>query len=143
MVLDCRIAMLVNCLQCVAALVDIIIYFSNPLSWFWMFVLLQTEYARFENGRFVYRIHRSPMCDYMITFIHKLKQLPEKYMMNSVLENFTILQVWLDKTQQKYPTGRKISQSWKYLLFIRSRENFHRLQHRLFQNWKMVILMPS
>jgi len=56
-------------------------------------ILLQTEYARFENGRFVYRIHRSPMCDYMITFIHKLKQLPEKYMMNSVLENFTILQV--------------------------------------------------
>jgi transcriptional enhancer factor len=29
----------------------------------------------------------------MINFIHKLKQLPEKYMMNSVLENFTILQV--------------------------------------------------
>lgn len=29
----------------------------------------------------------------MINFIHKLKHLPEKYMMNSVLENFTILQV--------------------------------------------------
>lgn len=54
---------------------------------------LQTEYARLENGRFVYRIHRSPMCEYMINFIHKLKHLPEKYMMNSVLENFTILQV--------------------------------------------------
>lgn len=54
---------------------------------------LQTEYARMENGRFVYRIHRSPMCEYMINFIHKLKHLPEKYMMNSVLENFTILQV--------------------------------------------------
>lgn len=54
----------------------------------------QTEYARLENGRFVYRIHRSPMCEYMINFIHKLKHLPEKYMMNSVLENFTILQVW-------------------------------------------------
>lgn len=41
----------------------------------------------------MYRIHRSPMCEYMINFIHKLKHLPEKYMMNSVLENFTILQV--------------------------------------------------
>ncbi|XP_072348624.1 transcriptional enhancer factor TEF-1-like isoform X2 [Scyliorhinus torazame] len=54
---------------------------------------VETEYARFENGRFLYRIHRSPMCEYLINFIHKLKQLPEKYMMNSVLENFTILQV--------------------------------------------------
>ncbi|NXT25538.1 TEAD3 factor, partial [Syrrhaptes paradoxus] len=54
---------------------------------------VETEYARLENGRFVYRIHRSPMCEYMINFIHKLKHLPEKYMMNSVLENFTILQV--------------------------------------------------
>uniref|UniRef100_A0A8C9F107 Transcriptional enhancer factor TEF-5 n=1 Tax=Pavo cristatus TaxID=9049 RepID=A0A8C9F107_PAVCR len=54
---------------------------------------VETEYARLENSRFVYRIHRSPMCEYMINFIHKLKHLPEKYMMNSVLENFTILQV--------------------------------------------------
>jgi len=34
------------------------------------------------------------MCEYMINFVHKLKQLPEKYMMNSVLENFTVLQVF-------------------------------------------------
>ncbi|XP_065054060.1 transcriptional enhancer factor TEF-1-like isoform X2 [Rhopilema esculentum] len=54
---------------------------------------VETELARFENGRYVYRIHRSAMCEYMINFIHKLKHLPEKYMMNSVLENFTILQV--------------------------------------------------
>ncbi len=54
---------------------------------------VETEYSRLENGRFVYRINRSPMCDYMINFINKLKHLPEKYMMNSVLENFTILQV--------------------------------------------------
>lgn len=56
---------------------------------------VETEYSRLENGRFVYRINRSPMCDYMINFINKLKRLPEKYMMNSVLENFTILQVSL------------------------------------------------
>jgi len=54
---------------------------------------VETEHARLENGRYVYRIHRSAMCEYMINFIHKLKHLPEKYMMNSVLENFTILQV--------------------------------------------------
>lgn len=56
---------------------------------------VETEYARFENGRFLYKIFKSPMCEYMINFIHKLKHLPEKYMMNSVLENFTILQVTL------------------------------------------------
>ena len=33
------------------------------------------------------------MCDYLISFISKLRQLPETAMMNSVLENFTILQV--------------------------------------------------
>ncbi|EDO36811.1 predicted protein [Nematostella vectensis] len=62
---------------------------------------VETEYGHFENGRFVYRIHRSPMCEYMINFIHKLKQLPEKYMMNSVLENFTILQVVSNRETQE------------------------------------------
>ncbi|KAL4233000.1 Transcriptional enhancer factor TEF-3 [Mactra antiquata] len=62
---------------------------------------VETEYPRFENGRFVYRIHRSPMCEYMINFIHKLKHLPEKYMMNSVLENFTILQVVSNRETQE------------------------------------------
>ncbi|XP_052239355.1 transcriptional enhancer factor TEF-1-like isoform X1 [Dreissena polymorpha] len=62
---------------------------------------VETEYARFENGRFVYRINRSPMCEYMINFIHKLKHLPEKYMMNSVLENFTILQVVSNRDTQE------------------------------------------
>ncbi|XP_019473201.1 transcriptional enhancer factor TEF-3 isoform X8 [Meleagris gallopavo] len=56
---------------------------------------VETEYAHYENGHYSYRIHRSPLCEYMINFIHKLKHLPEKYMMNSVLENFTILQVGL------------------------------------------------
>eukprot|EP00073_Rattus_norvegicus_P046384 XP_017448532.1 PREDICTED: transcriptional enhancer factor TEF-3-like isoform X2 [Rattus norvegicus] len=49
---------------------------------------VETEFARYENGHYLYRIHRSPLCEYMINFIHKLKHLPEKYMMN-----FTILQV--------------------------------------------------
>lgn len=54
---------------------------------------VETEYSRLENSKFIYRIQRSPMCEYMINFIQKLKHLPERYMMNSVLENFTILQV--------------------------------------------------
>ncbi|XP_031688597.1 transcriptional enhancer factor TEF-5 isoform X5 [Oncorhynchus kisutch] len=62
---------------------------------------VETEYARMEGGKSVYRIHRSPMCEYMINFIHKLKHLPEKYMMNSVLENFTILQVVTDRDTQE------------------------------------------
>ncbi|KAG5264178.1 hypothetical protein AALO_G00273020 [Alosa alosa] len=62
---------------------------------------VETEYARFENGRFLYRISRSPMCEYMINFIHKLKHLPERYMMNSVLENFTILLVVTNRETQE------------------------------------------
>uniref|UniRef100_T1GNE9 YAP binding domain-containing protein n=1 Tax=Megaselia scalaris TaxID=36166 RepID=T1GNE9_MEGSC len=38
---------------------------------------VETEFSRVENGRFVYRTHKSPMCEYMINFIQKLKHLPE------------------------------------------------------------------
>ena len=62
---------------------------------------VETEYSRYENGRFVFRINRSPMCDYMVSFIHRLKHLPEKYMMNSVLENFTVLQVVTNRETQE------------------------------------------
>ncbi|XP_051913215.1 transcriptional enhancer factor TEF-5 isoform X2 [Hippocampus zosterae] len=62
---------------------------------------VETEYAHSEGGKHVFRIHRSPMCEYMINFIHKLKHLPEKYMMNSVLENFTILQVVSNRETQE------------------------------------------
>uniref|UniRef100_A0A669CQ10 TEA domain transcription factor 3 n=1 Tax=Oreochromis niloticus TaxID=8128 RepID=A0A669CQ10_ORENI len=62
---------------------------------------VETEYAHLEGGKYMFRIHRSPMCEYMINFIHKLKHLPEKYMMNSVLENFTILQVVSNRETQE------------------------------------------
>uniref|UniRef100_A0A3Q3LGB4 TEA domain family member 3 a n=1 Tax=Mastacembelus armatus TaxID=205130 RepID=A0A3Q3LGB4_9TELE len=62
---------------------------------------VETEYARMEGGKYMFHIHRSPMCEYMINFIHKLKHLPEKYMMNSVLENFTILQVVSNRETQE------------------------------------------
>uniref|UniRef100_A0A3Q4B8C0 TEA domain-containing protein n=1 Tax=Mola mola TaxID=94237 RepID=A0A3Q4B8C0_MOLML len=62
---------------------------------------VETEYAHLDGGKYVFRIHRSPMCEYMINFIHKLKHLPEKYMMNSVLENFTILQVVSNRETQE------------------------------------------
>ena len=54
---------------------------------------VETQQACLENGRYVVRLVRSPMCEYMINFIHKLQGLPERSMMNSVLENFTILQL--------------------------------------------------
>nr|WLO57496.1 TEAD conserved 1 [Halisarca dujardinii] len=62
---------------------------------------VETEYSRREGGRFLYRINRSPMCEYMISFIHRLKHLPEKFMMNSVLDNFTILQVVTNRETQE------------------------------------------
>lgn len=62
---------------------------------------LEYELPKSENGRFVYRINKSPMCDYMVSFINRLRHLPEKYMMNSVLENFTILQVITNRDTQE------------------------------------------
>lgn len=46
-----------------------------------------------SNGRYSFNIARSPMCEFMVQFIRKLRQLPRISQMNSVLENFTVLQV--------------------------------------------------
>ncbi|KAM9088243.1 LOW QUALITY PROTEIN: transcriptional enhancer factor TEF-4-like [Megaptera novaeangliae] len=61
----------------------------------------KTERAQLEDGRFVYRLLRSPMCEHLVNFLRKLQQLPERYMMNSVLENFTILQVVTNRDTQE------------------------------------------
>jgi transcriptional enhancer factor len=41
---------------------------------------------RDQFDQFIYRFDRSPLCDYMVQFIQKLRSLPNTYMMNSVLE---------------------------------------------------------
>jgi transcriptional enhancer factor len=45
------------------------------------------------NNTYLYAINRSPMCEFMIQFIKKLRQLPELPLMNRILENFTVLQI--------------------------------------------------
>ena len=42
-----------------------------------------------------FRFERAPLCEYMVNFIGRLRSLPDRQMMNSVLENFTIFQVRL------------------------------------------------
>lgn len=52
-------------------------------------------YSAFNNvnGLYSYDINRSDMSAFMIQFIKKLRQLPRASQMNSILENFTVLQV--------------------------------------------------
>ncbi|KTG33099.1 hypothetical protein cypCar_00026298 [Cyprinus carpio] len=50
-----------------------------------------------RERRYVFRSIRSPLCEYMINFIHKLKHLPEKYNDEQRTENFTILQVVINR----------------------------------------------
>lgn len=83
---------------------------------------VETEYSRLESSRFIYRIQRSPMCEYMINFIQKLKGLPERYMMNSVLENFTILQVYQFLQTLISISNLNISYSYIHLQVVSNRE---------------------
>jgi hypothetical protein len=57
------------------------------------------------NGRYSYGIDRSPMCEFMIRFIKKLRQLPRASQMNSVLENFTVLQVITNESTSEILLG--------------------------------------
>lgn len=42
-----------------------------------------------DGGRFVYNMLHAPMCDYLMAFVHKLRELNSPEMMNRVLENFS------------------------------------------------------
>jgi hypothetical protein len=54
---------------------------------------VQVEEPVQDNGRFIYSMHRSPLCEYMSTFCHRLRSLDNIEMMNKVLENFHATQV--------------------------------------------------
>ncbi|CAF2969002.1 unnamed protein product [Rotaria sp. Silwood2] len=82
------------------------IHISTRLCSFGKQVLEKVETSehpqRDQFDQYIYRFDRSPLCDYMVQFIQKLRSLPNTCMMNSVLENFTVLQVikCLDNPEQ-------------------------------------------
>eukprot|EP00123_Amoebidium_parasiticum_P017956 comp24045_c0_seq2/m.43128 comp24045_c0_seq2/g.43128 ORF comp24045_c0_seq2/g.43128 comp24045_c0_seq2/m.43128 type:complete len:423 (-) comp24045_c0_seq2:436-1704(-) len=51
-----------------------------------------------SNGLYVYRFTRTAICEYMVSFVEKLRGLESTDMMNSVLENFSVLQVVTEMT---------------------------------------------
>ncbi|KAL6083165.1 hypothetical protein STEG23_007581, partial [Scotinomys teguina] len=59
---------------------------------------VETEWAQLEDGRFMYHLLGSIMCEYLVNFLHKLRQLLD---MNGVLENFTILQMVTNRDTQE------------------------------------------
>ncbi|CAD5212492.1 unnamed protein product [Bursaphelenchus okinawaensis] len=50
-----------------------------------------------EGPIFKYQLEGSPMCEYMVTFITELKKLQSHDLMNSVLDNFTVMQTVTDQ----------------------------------------------
>ncbi len=66
------------------------IHISTRLCSFGKQVLEKVETSEYPQrdqfDQFIYRFDRSPLCDYMVQFIQKLRSLPNTYMMNSVLE---------------------------------------------------------
>jgi hypothetical protein len=66
------------------------IHISTRLCSFGKQVLEKVEISEYPQrdqfDQFIYRFDRSPLCEYMVQFIQKLRSLPNTQMMNSVLE---------------------------------------------------------
>uniref|UniRef100_A0AC35U3T2 TEA domain-containing protein n=1 Tax=Rhabditophanes sp. KR3021 TaxID=114890 RepID=A0AC35U3T2_9BILA len=45
------------------------------------------------HGVYQYRMENSPMCQYMVDLIAELKNFPDRNVVNSILENFSVLQI--------------------------------------------------
>ncbi|CAO2623144.1 Transcriptional enhancer factor TEF-4 [Lemmus lemmus] len=74
---------------------------------------VETEQAQLEDG-----------CEYLVNFPHKLWQMPERDMMNSVLENF-ILQVVTNRDTQE------LLLCIAYVFEVSTSE--HRAQHHIYR----------
>ncbi|CAO2623145.1 Transcriptional enhancer factor TEF-4 [Lemmus lemmus] len=85
---------------------------------------VETEQAQLEDGCVMYRLMCSPMCEYLVNFPHKLWQMPERDMMNSVLENF-ILQVVTNRDTQE------LLLCIAYVFEVSTSE--HRAQHHIYR----------
>lgn len=53
---------------------------------------VQTVLPMVDGGRYIYVADREPMCQYLITFIQRLRQLDNIEFMNRVLDNFFVTQ---------------------------------------------------
>jgi len=46
-----------------------------------------------ESGAYFYNFNQTPLCEYFVHFVNRLKQLGSIEMMDKVLENFTVMNV--------------------------------------------------
>ena len=102
---------------------------------------IQVEQSVYDEtiGRFITRINKSNVCKYMVKFIHTLKNLPEQHMIDSVLENFTVLQQIINRDTDELlfcigvggkKTLKKILDQTNFFLMLLPKTPSHRLRLR-------------